>query len=92
MFDLPRVRIELDGMKHQIVHAFASHNDETEKAIEEQLTVAIKNFPFEETIRDLSREVISSAIKDALEHYFKYGEGREVIRKAVTDKLDELYK
>ncbi len=92
MLDFPRVRIELEGMKHQILHAFASHNDEVERAIEQQLTTVIEHFPFEQTVKDLSREVISSAIKEALEYYFKYGEGREVIRKAVTDKLDELYK
>ena len=91
MFNMPRVTIELEGMKQQIVHAFSSRNQEIETAIEEQLTKAINTFPFEETVLKLSREIISAAIKDALEHYFKYGEGREAIQQAVTDKLNELY-
>lgn len=91
MLNTPRIRIELEGVKHQIVHHFSSYNDEVEKAIEGQLETAIRNFPFEETVLQLSRAVISDAIKDALEFYFKYGDGRAVIQKAVTDKLNELY-
>lgn len=91
MFNMPRVTIQLEGMKQQIVHAFSSHNEEVEQAIEEQLSVAIKSFPFEETILKMSREVISASIKEALEHYFKYGEGREVIKRAVVERLDKLY-
>lgn len=91
MYDLPRIRIELDGMKYQIIHAFQSHNQEIEDAVERNLQSAIDNFPFEGTIQELSREIIAGAIKEALECYFKYGEGREVIKKAVVERLDHLY-
>lgn len=91
MFNMPMVRIELEGMKHQIVHALASHNEEIEKAIEEQLAATIKTFPFEETVRQLAREVISASIKEALEYYFKYGEGRDVVKKSILERLDKLY-
>lgn len=91
MLRMPTITIQLEGMKHQIINAFAAHNTEIEQAIESQLTAAIKNFPFEAEVHRLSREVISDAIKEALEYYFKYGEGREVIKKAVVERLDKLY-
>lgn len=89
--ELPIIKLELQGMKYQIIHAFETHNREVEAVVDEQLQRAIANFPFEEEVQRLSREVISSAIKEALEYYFKYGEGREVIKKSIIEALDKLY-
>lgn len=91
VYPLPRVRIEIEGMKHQVLHAFESYNRDVERMIKEKLENAIANYPFEAEIEKISEEVISEAIQSALERYFKYGEGSEVIKKIVADKLKELY-
>ena len=79
MMQLPRIRIEVENMKYQIIHAFSSHNDEIERAVDEELTKAIQNYPFDVQIAKLANEVITEAIKSALQDFFIYGEGRKQI-------------
>lgn len=90
-YEFPMVKLEIQGLKHQIIHAFADHNQELQSMVEAQLSAAIDNYPFEAEIQRLSKEVISDAIKGALEYYFKFGEGREVIKKSIIEALNKLY-
>ena len=90
MLEMPRIRIEVERMKYQVIHAFADHTEEIKAAVEAGLVQAIATYPFEEEIRKASEQVITEAIKDTLTHYFKYGDGRkaldEVIIKAIQNK------
>lgn len=92
MFELPKIRIEVENMKYQIIHAFSTHNDEIEKAVEEQLTKAIAEYPFESEINKVAVGVITDVIKDSLLDYFRYGPGRVLINDVVLQALGGLIK
>lgn len=86
MFELPRIRIEIENMRYQIVHAFASHNDEIERAVDQELTRIIANYPFGEEIASIASQVLTQAIKREIEDFLLYGAGRQVL----SDSVDSL--
>lgn len=86
MFDLPRIKIEIENMRYQIVHAFSTHNDEIEKAVDEEIRKVIENYPFSEVVSKLASEVLEKSIKHSLEEFLLYGEGSKVLKESV-DKL-----
>ena len=92
MFELPRIKIEVENMKYQIIHAFASHNDEIGKAVDQELTRVIANYPFSEEVSQLANDVIARAIKATLEEYFLYGEGRKEISEGINKLMSGLTK
>ena len=86
MYELPKIRIEVENMKYQIIHAFAAHNDEIEKAVNEELTKAVQNYPFSEKISQVVNSVIADVITETIKDYFVYGEGR----KEISDGIQQL--
>lgn len=92
MLELPKIRIEVENMKYTILHAFASHNDEIEKIVEEELSKAIANYPFGNEISKLANEAIADVLKSTIENYFRYGAGREEISSGVEKLLSGLTK
>lgn len=92
MLELPRIKIEVENMKYQIIHAFASHNDEIEKAVDRELTKAIANYPFSKQVSQLANDIIARAIKAALEEFFLYGEGRKEISEGIEKLMSGLTK
>lgn len=87
MFELPRIRIEIENMKYQIVHAFASHNDEIERAVDQELTRVIANYPFGEQVAQIASQVLTQAIKHEIEEFLLYGAGRRVLSDAVDNLI-----
>jgi hypothetical protein len=86
MFELPRIRIEIENMKYQIVHAFAIHNDEIERAVDQELTRVIANYPFGEQVAQIASQILTQAIKNEIEEFLIYGAGRKVL----SDSVDSL--
>ena len=91
MSDFPKIRIELEGMKYQIVHAFESHNSDIEKLVEQELEKVIANFPYEETVSKLANEILRRAIDETLREFMIWGKGKKVLREIIDAKLTTLF-
>lgn len=91
MNDFPRIRIELEGMKYQIIHAFASHNDDIENLVAQELEKVIATFPFGETVSRLANEILTKAIDDTLKEFMIWGGGKKVLREIIDTKLNDLF-
>ncbi len=67
---MPIIRLEVEGMKYQILHAFTQHNDEIEKVVADALAQVLKNFDFSDLIRkEVSRllgECVRKGISEAV--------------------------
>lgn len=87
MYDIPKIRIEVENMKYQIIHAFSAHNDEIQQAVENELSRAIAEYPFADKIRAEARDVISQAIERSMKEFFVYGDGYKVIDSIVRENL-----
>lgn len=87
VYQLPRIRMELEGMKESIVHALGMHSQEIERHVEEELSKAIEAFDFEFIVRDAANDAVAKAVRQAIETYFSYGDGHKAIEEIVNDGL-----
>jgi len=90
MLEMPRIRIELESMKYEVVHAFLKHNDEIEQFVEKELNRVIAEYPFMEQVTRIANQVIADAVKDCLTNYFRYGDGKEMIETVIKSALARL--
>lgn len=90
MLHFPKIRLEIDGMKYQIVHAISQHNDELEAALDDAIDRAIASYPFESEIMSMAKDAINESIKRSIQEYFMYGEGKEFINRVVAKSVKEI--
>jgi hypothetical protein len=81
----PIVRLEIDDMKHQILHHLADYHGEVAAEIEKQIEYSIENFDFKEIVRECANKAIEEAIKS----YFSYGGGSSNIREALFQVFEK---
>lgn len=87
MIELPRIRIELQSMKQTIEHAFAGYHDECSRAVSEQLQSVVDNFDFGAAVRAQAEACLSKSIREAIENYFSYGDGRRELNKIIESAM-----
>lgn len=87
LFELPTIRIEVERMKYQVIHALSLHNDAIEQAVDTELSRAIENYPFAQQVESTAYEVITDAIRQSMEQFFRYGEGFDVINQVVSNAI-----
>ena len=87
MYEQPELRLELQNMKYTVIHALQQHNHEIEKYVEEKLKDVVDNFDYEKTIKEMANDVIRKSVENAVTSYFSYGEGNDLIKQLVAEKL-----
>lgn len=87
MTPFPAIRVTLEGMRHEMLHAFGAHQREVEQVLSEETKKLIEGFDFAAAVRSTMEPILKEAIRDALERHFKYGAGREVIQAGVRAAL-----
>ena len=80
---VPIVTLTLSSMKHAIMQMLDPN--QMRQAIEQRLNSAIQIFDFETKVRREAEKCISQSITD----YFQYGQGKDIITKAVQAALTE---
>lgn len=84
MNGVPLIRLEVEYMKHSIVHALSEYQVQ----MDQQLKVAVEKACSPENLqRVLDQEVrntLDLAIKNELDHFFRFGDGKDVLRDAVN--------
>lgn len=84
---IPVIRLTVEGMKHQIMHALMEH----ELALSNEIQRAVEAFCQPENIQAvINREVnavVSSVIREEIDRFYRRGDGRAVIRTAVEERL-----
>lgn len=87
MFNMPIVRIEIEGMKQQIAAALTDYGNEIKESVDREIERAIAEYPFRETVRRHAAEAINQSIKSAIDKYFKYGVGATAIEASINEIL-----
>lgn len=90
MFHLPKIRLEIENMKYQVIHLLSQHNDEIEAEVERCVERAIASYPFESEIMLIAKDAISQSIKESIVEYFRYGEGKKFIEQVVLKSVKGL--
>ena len=86
---IPMIRLELEGMKQSIIHAFNNLQIQQDAAVR----AAVENFCKPEHLNQLINaavnDVLTHAIKDEVNNFYRYGAGRDFIKELVKKRLDE---
>jgi len=88
--ELPIIKLELDRMRYSVVHAFNQRNAELEEIVNEELEKALENFSYAQEIRKVVDNVLQEAIKRAVESFFMFGGGQQVINEMIGDVLNKI--
>lgn len=88
---IPVIRLEVDYMKHAILHAFTAH----QLQIDQDVKAALDRFCRPENIQAIVSKAVDStlehAIKSEIEKFYLYGAGRSVIAEAVKKRLEKSH-
>lgn len=64
--ELPRVRVTLDTMRHDIIHAFNAHAEDLKKQVEAAVSNEINNFNMDEEVHKIASTVLKEVVKNVL--------------------------
>ena len=87
--NLPIIRLELENLRYQVVHALAAHHREIETQTNEMLAKAIESFDFKAVVLAEANKVITATVEKAVREHFAYGDGHKAIKEAVTQALGD---
>jgi len=87
MDQYPLIKIEIDQMKHTILHHFNSYQKNISDYVKEQIESAVKNYDFEGEVKQAVYQVISRSLED----YFKWGDGNKLISNALNEALSKAF-
>ncbi len=88
---VPIIRLEVEGMRHAILTAFTEQAVKTDAYVRAEVERYCAPANIEQIIRTAAREALDSAIKQEVDSFFRYGEGRKAVAAAVKAKLLEKY-
>ena len=83
------VRLSIEGMRHEIVHAFAAHNAEIEKGVAAEVARVVKNFDFRAEVAKAATEALQRSVREACERFFSPYDstGRKLVQDLATKAL-----
>jgi len=74
----PMIRLTMEGMRHEIVHAVTLYHDDLERILEAEAKRQIEAFD----VGALVEAEVAEAIRAEVKSFFGWGEGRKMIREA----------
>lgn len=84
MKDLCFLELNLEGMKHRMMHAFSAHAEDLKKEIETACELYVSSGRLQKQFN----EALDKAVQEELDSFFSYGKGRETIKIAVTNLIN----
>jgi hypothetical protein len=88
MTQIPMIRLELEGMKQEMMIALTRYHTQINENVEAQLKNIVEHFDYERVVTEVARQTINEAIQT----YFRQGEGKQVITTAVYEALDQHFR
>ncbi len=91
-----RVRLEVDGMKHQIIQHISAHQEQMGRDIAGAIERVVDNFPFEQVVEAVAagviREEVERTFKRVVQDVLHSKEVRVQMSKAIQDNVTESLK
>lgn len=85
MDGMPTLRVTLEGMRYEVIHAFAAKQVEIREALEAELDRAIREFDWADVVQREANEALRRAVKRSVEDYFMWGQGRKLVDQVVAE-------
>lgn len=84
---MPVLRIELEGMKFVMLQALDKHRLEMDQMIQEAVTRACDPEVIQSKLDVMAQQAIEAAIKSEIDSFYRYGEGREILKALISERL-----
>lgn len=84
---LPFIRLELEGMKYAIKAALSEHLIKMDADIQSEIDRVCTPENIASIVFETAKIEIKAAIDAEIHSFYRYGDGRAVIQKAVRDQL-----
>ena len=84
----PTIRMELDHLRHTIVQHMGVAGSELDEHLKSAVERAFDNLD----LKDYVVDVVNEEIKNAIDSFFKYGDGRKFIDAAIVEGIGEMIK
>lgn len=88
-FSMPVVNVELQGMKLNIKHAIIERQGWLDEWLAQQLDEMLTPERLEADLKRQARDIIDRIVREEIEQFYRYGDGRQRIRDAVIAELGE---
>ena len=84
----PRIRLEIDHMKHQLLVALADYQGKFDSDLNAAIEVYFQPENIKRVLAENVKRTIDEAIRKELDNCFKYGDGAELVREVVSNVLE----
>lgn len=88
MSGVPIIRFEVENLRHTVTLALQDYVAKMDADIQAAVAAAMTPENVSRAIQDAASAEIDLAIKCEISNFFRYGNGREAIKKAVAETLD----
>ena len=86
MLDMPKIRIELEGISRTVQHMFATHNDELNTIICEKLDKTLNK----DWVKNIIGEEVEKLVRKSVPNIRNNYQLRDAIENLVADNLTKL--
>jgi len=87
----PLIRIEVDHMRHSMIHAFSEHMVKMDEQFKHAITEACRPEIVQEIVNDAARRYLKQALDEEVKSFLLHGDGRALISKSVKERLKHDY-
>lgn len=83
----PQIRLTLDHMRQEIVHAFTTRSADLQKEIDTAVDEAIKTFNFKAAVEQMAAGILQDTIREALTRAIGCLRWDEALRTALVEHI-----
>lgn len=86
--DVATIRLEIEGMRYAIIHAFETHAKDVTEALDTEMKKQIAEFDFALAVRRELSDAMNRAVTDSIRSFFSYGKGSQMVADAVAEAMN----
>ncbi len=90
--NMPVITLEIQGMKHTVMHMISNHTAAIDKDVQDSIDRLITEDNIRQVINSAVKDALERAIKSSISDYFSYGDGRKAVDGAVKEAISAKLK
>lgn len=88
MQEMPRIRVEVEGLGERISSMLMLHAEEISAQVKQGVNNALDRIDIVEVAEGHARQAVVKAIEEGVRNYFAYGEGSRTLKAVLAEMMD----